>query len=65
MSAARAWSAELTLRAAAAALVSVGARGAAAGTEVERLGREALFLSVFGLRAPIRGALLERLESAR
>jgi hypothetical protein len=61
MVAARAWVADLTLRAAAAALVGVGARGVTAGTEVERLGREALFLSVFGSRAPIRAAMLDRL----
>jgi alkylation response protein AidB-like acyl-CoA dehydrogenase len=64
MAAARAAGAELALRASAAALVRAGARGVAAGTEVERLGREALFLAVFGLRAPIRAALLERLGAA-
>jgi alkylation response protein AidB-like acyl-CoA dehydrogenase len=65
MARARAASADLTLRASAAALVRAGARGVTAGTDVERLGREALFLSVFGLRAPIRTALLDRLERPR
>ncbi|WP_259313492.1 acyl-CoA dehydrogenase family protein [Capillimicrobium parvum] len=61
MVAARARVAGLTLRASAAALVGTGAGGVVAGSEVERLGREALFLAAFGLRAPIRAALLHRL----
>jgi alkylation response protein AidB-like acyl-CoA dehydrogenase len=65
MAGARARVAELALRAAAAVLVGAGARGVAAGTDAERLGREALFLSVFGSRAPIRAALLERLGATR
>lgn len=64
MVAARAQVAGLTLRASAAALVLAGAQGVLAGSEAERLGREALFLAVFGSRAPIRAALLDRLGAA-
>ena len=47
--------------AAAALTVSTGAAAALAGSAAERLTREALFLLVFGSRAPIEAALLDRL----
>jgi hypothetical protein len=53
--------AELTIRAAGALLVRTGARGVAVPGAPQRLVREAHFLSVFGSRAPIKAALLERL----
>ncbi len=61
MPAARAASCELAVRAAAALAVSTGAAAALAGSAAERLTREALFLLVFGSRAPIKAALLDRL----
>jgi hypothetical protein len=61
MAQARAAIAELTLRAAGALLVRTGARAAVAEGAPQRLVREAHFLSVFGSRAPIKAALLERL----
>jgi alkylation response protein AidB-like acyl-CoA dehydrogenase len=65
MPAARAAAAELAMRAAAALMVAVGARGVVAGEHAERLVREAAFLLVFGSRPGIRHALLERLAGAR
>jgi hypothetical protein len=53
--------AELTIRAAGALLVRTGARGVAVPGAPQRLVREAHFLSVFGSRAPIKAALLQRL----
>jgi hypothetical protein len=61
MAQARAAVAELTIRAAGALLVRSGARGVVAPGAPQRLVREAHFLSVFGSRAPIKAALLERL----
>jgi alkylation response protein AidB-like acyl-CoA dehydrogenase len=61
MALARAAVAELTIRAAGALLVRTGARGAVAEGAPQRLVREAHFLSVFGSRAPIKAALLQRL----
>lgn len=61
MAQARAAVAELTIRAAGALLVQTGARAAIAGGAPQRLVREAHFLSIFGSRAPIKAALLERL----
>jgi hypothetical protein len=55
--------AELTIRAAGALLVRTGARGVAVPGAPQRLVREAHFLSVFGSRAPIKAALLERLRT--
>lgn len=61
MTQARAAIAELTIRAAGALLVHAGARAAVADGAPQRLVREAHFLSVFGSRAPIKAAILERL----
>lgn len=61
---ARAAIAELTIRAVSALVVRGGARSAVAGGEAERSAREALFLAVFGSRAPIRAALLEQMGAA-
>lgn len=61
MPAARAAASELAVRAAAALAVHTGSAAALAGSEPERLLREALFLLVFGSRAQIRAALLDRL----
>jgi hypothetical protein len=61
MAQARAAVAELTIRAASALLVHSGARAAVAQGAPQRLVREAHFLSVFGSRAPIKAALLQRL----
>jgi len=61
MAQARAAIAELTVRAAGALFVRTGARAAVAHGAPQRLVREAHFLSVFGSRAPIKAALLERL----
>jgi hypothetical protein len=63
MAQARAAVAELTIRAASALLVHSGSRAAVAEGAPQRLVREAHFLSVFGSRAPIKAALLERLGS--
>jgi len=59
--AARAAASELALRAAAALVVSRGSGALLAGEHAQRLAREALFLSVFGGRPPVRAALLELL----
>jgi alkylation response protein AidB-like acyl-CoA dehydrogenase len=56
--AARAAASELAMRAAAAAMVSAGARGILEGDHAERLAREAAFLLVFGSRPSIRTSLL-------
>lgn len=58
---ARAAVGELTIRAASALLVRGGARGAIAAGAAQRLVREAHLLSIFGLRAPIKAALLRQL----
>lgn len=58
---ARAVSAELAIRAAAALMAIEGARTVVAGGLPERSAREAHALAVFGLRAPIRAALRARL----
>jgi hypothetical protein len=64
MPAARAAASELALRAAAGLFASVGARAVGLGDHPQRLAREALFLLVFGLRAPVKAALLDRLGAA-
>jgi len=61
MAAARAATAELALHAAAAAVVHAGSRSILLDEQAQRLTREATFLLVFGTRAPIRAALLDRL----
>jgi alkylation response protein AidB-like acyl-CoA dehydrogenase len=58
---ARAAASELAVRAAAALAVATGSAAALAGSDAERLTREALFLLVFGSRPRIRSALLDRL----
>jgi len=59
--AARAHASELAIRTAAALTVTQGSRSILLGQHAQRLAREALFLLVFGTRAPIREALLARL----
>jgi alkylation response protein AidB-like acyl-CoA dehydrogenase len=61
--ASRAAVSELAVRAATALLATHGARAVAVGDDAGRLAREALFLAVFGSRAPIRAALLSRLHA--
>ena len=61
---ARAAASELALRAAAALVVSVGSGSLVAEEHPQRLAREALFLSVFGGRPPVRTALLRLLGAA-
>jgi len=61
MPTARAGASELALRAAAALVVSVGARSILLGEHAQRLAREALFTLVFGSRDGIRRSLLARL----
>jgi alkylation response protein AidB-like acyl-CoA dehydrogenase len=61
---ARAAACELALRAANALTVAHGSRAILAGEHAERLAREALFLSVFGSRPPIKADLLRRLGAA-
>jgi alkylation response protein AidB-like acyl-CoA dehydrogenase len=56
--AARASTSGLALRAAAALVVARGSASLLAGEHPQRLAREALFLSVFGGRAPVRSELL-------
>jgi alkylation response protein AidB-like acyl-CoA dehydrogenase len=58
---ARAAASELAVRAAAALAVAIGSAAALAGSDAERLTREALFLLVFGSRPQIKAALLDRL----
>jgi alkylation response protein AidB-like acyl-CoA dehydrogenase len=62
--AARAAAAELAMRAATAVLVHAGSRGILLDQHPQRLVREAMFLCVFGSRAPIRDELLARLSAA-
>ncbi len=61
---ARAAAAELALRASAALLTAVGARGILAGATAQRLLREASFLLVFGSRPAIKADLLRRVSRA-
>jgi len=61
MPSARAAACELAVRSAAALAVDTGSRSALAGSQPDRLTREALFLLVFGSRPQIRTALLARL----
>ena len=62
MPSARAGASELALRAAAALVVSVGARSILAAEHPQRLAREALFTLVFGSRQGIKASLLSRLS---
>jgi len=59
--AARAAASDVALRSSAALVVSAGSGALLAGEHPERLAREALFLSVFGGRQPVREQLLARL----
>jgi hypothetical protein len=61
---ARAAASELALRASGALTVAQGSRAILAGEHAERLAREALFLSVFGSRPPIKASLLRRLGAS-
>ncbi len=61
MPAARAHASEFALRAATNLIVSEGARALVVDHHAQRLAREAMFLLVFGSRAAIRSALVERL----
>lgn len=61
---ARAAACELALRASAALTVARGSRAILATEHAERLAREALFLSVFGSRPPIKASLLRRLGAS-
>jgi hypothetical protein len=63
VAAARACAADLALRAAATLVVRQGAKAILRDHHGQRLMREAAFLLVFGTRAPIQRALLERLMS--
>jgi alkylation response protein AidB-like acyl-CoA dehydrogenase len=63
MAAARARAVELALRASAAAITHAGSRSITAGSHAQRLGREALFLLVFGSRPAIQSALLAELRA--
>jgi hypothetical protein len=65
MPAARAAASELAVRAAHTLAVRAGSTSALAGTEAERLTREAAFLLVFGSRPAIKEALLTRFTTAR
>jgi alkylation response protein AidB-like acyl-CoA dehydrogenase len=60
---ARAHAADLTLRLASTLVVTQGARSILRDQHAQRLLREAAFLLVFGTRAPIQRALLERLTA--
>lgn len=62
MPGARAAASELAVRAAAALTVAIGSAAALAGSDAERLTREAMFLLVFGSRPQIRAWLLDRLS---
>jgi alkylation response protein AidB-like acyl-CoA dehydrogenase len=62
MPAARAAASELAVRAAARLVVLQGSRAVLPDHHAQRLSREALLLLAFGLRAPVRSALLEHLE---
>lgn len=61
MAGARATSSELALRAAVALMSVVGSRSLLRGSHAQRLAREALFVSVYAGRPPVRAAFLERL----
>jgi alkylation response protein AidB-like acyl-CoA dehydrogenase len=63
--AARATASELALRTAARLVVAAGSQGLLRDQHPQRLVREATFLLVFGTRAPIRAALLDRLAFDR
>ncbi len=63
VAAARAHAADLALRAAATLVVKQGAKAILRTHDAQRLMREATFLLVFGTRAPIQAALLDRLMS--
>jgi hypothetical protein len=63
MPAARAAAAELAMRAAAALVVASGSRSILAGSQAQRLAREALFLLVFGTRPAIKEHLSQLLRS--
>jgi alkylation response protein AidB-like acyl-CoA dehydrogenase len=65
MPAARASSSELALRASAALMVSTGSRSVLLDDDAQRLAREALFVSVYAGRPPVRAALLDRLTRGR
>ena len=65
MPAARAASSDLALRASAALMVSTGSRSVLLTEHAQRLAREALFVSVYAGRPPVRAALLDRLTRAR
>ena len=58
---ARAMASDLTLRAAVALMSVVGSRSLLLDDHAQRLAREALFVSVYASRPPVRAALLERL----
>lgn len=58
--AARAWAAELAMRAATVLVVTGGGRSVLASEHAQRLAREAVFLLVFGQTAAIKVAELER-----
>jgi alkylation response protein AidB-like acyl-CoA dehydrogenase len=61
---ARAAASELALRAAAALAVYDGSKSVTTDQHAQRLGREALFLMVFGSRPPIKSTLLDRLGAS-
>jgi len=60
VSAARAWAAEIAVRAASALVVSGGGRSLLVREQAQRLAREAMFLLVFGQTASIRAAQMQR-----
>lgn len=64
MPAARAAASELAMRAAAALAVAHGSRSILVDQHPQRLAREALFLSVFGSRPPIRAELMRRITGS-
>lgn len=61
MPAARAASSELALRSAAALMSSVGSQSLSRDRHPQRLAREALFVSVFAARSPVREEFLARI----
>ena len=61
LAAARARASGFATRAATSLVVAHGARAVLVEEHAQRLAREAVFLLVFGSRASIKGALLERL----
>ena len=64
LAAARAAAVELSLRASAAAITRLGSQSIRLDAQAQRLGREALFLLVFGSRVAIRAALLAELGAS-